>query len=1088
MTTQDGDSNWIFFPDVPLGEYRKIENLLKEDRLDFKTYANVLAQSLMNSPDPITVGIYGNSGTGKTTLMQMIRAVVDQKSEQFITVWFNAWQYDHEDHPIIPLIVSISRTLEEYEKRFQQALKREMMEGIGALTSALQSLLYGFGVKYNLDYPDFSSLNEKRSSEDIMNHCLELTKDYVSARRLYMEAFEDLQRITRDETLPKPRIVIFIDDLDRCHPNHAISLLQGVNLILKQPGISVILGFCPSLMHSFLKVRFAKEYNLEDFNPDIFLQKIIQVPFYIPENKTSSMISHIQALVEKAKMFPPEISRDKIDAIIRMLIDAGDTNPRNIVRLLNNLQISMCVADSKGEQTEPISLLFSLILSKEHYHTLRVALEQYITVLAADKETPIPLGGVVADIMEQSKKSRESFSQISRKFLALAEEQSLGLTKQALTILAQNQNLCKLLSSEPGLRWLRDPEFRSLTYKRATPHPPGAIERIEKEPKVAPQQESEDEFAKDLETGIDLISEKPGPEVLRSSEKIEHPKRVKHQEEIDPLFLLIPLSLIQGQFKKLKASLDQDAMVISSDKKTSRKLTKALANTVEKGRELNEDFQQTSQYILKMADFQPEGLAQKGLRMLAANPLLCQIFSTPQGIKWLRDPNSRQVNWDKIPVSEETLLELGFQHWAEILVKVEKEELDTLSFLLSLTLAQPIYQVLRVALRQGATIILPEDSLSYKLGKVVADVLEDARKHRESPSEISRQFSNLAEAQTDGLGKNALLLLSEKSNLYEFLSLEYCLEWLRNPSEESGEIDFPQDHGVIEQEESAIFLNEIRRQVIDEGIDPLSIHSILDDIKRNEAIPEFAKPYIRHLKPFKLMTELLSLSLRGCTALNDLTPLGSLPQLKKLDLTGCTGIINLTPISHLVSLEWLELTGCRAVSDLEPICSLTALQRLCLSGCSGMIDLNPLKNFRALEWLDLTDCRGVVDIRPLENLHRLQWLDLSGCSEVTNIEPLRNLKSITRLYLNSCTRLADIEPLEGMDALKGLYLKNCSRLINLRPLVKFGSLEIIDLTNCTWVRDLSPLADIPSLQRIRILGTGVDINGIPPVLRNKIMN
>jgi hypothetical protein len=1088
MAAQDADSKWIFCSDVPLGEYSETRNPLQEDRLDFKAYANVLAQSLMNSPDPVTLGIYGNSGTGKTTLMQMIRAFVDQKSERFVTVWFNAWQYDHEDHPIVPLIVSISRTLEEYEKKFPLEAKREIMEGVGSLTNALQSLIYGFCVKHNPDSPDFSMLNETISSESIMNQCLELTKDYLLAKRLYMDAFEDLRRIMRDSSLAKPGIVIFIDDIDQCHPDHAISLLQGINLILKQPGISVVLGICPSRIHSFLKGRFAKEYHVEDFDPDVFLQKIVQVPFYIPDNKTNGMISYIRTLVDKAEIFTAETSREKIDGIIRLLVDAGENNPRNVVHLLNSLQISVRMADSKGEQVEPISLFFSLILNKEHYHILRVALEQYITVLAVDKETPIPLGGVVADILEQCKKSREPFPQISRKFQALAEEQSLGLAKQALTILAQSQNLCQLLSSEPGLRWLKDPEFRSLTYKRITPTTPGGIEKIEREHGVAPSEEREEEFAKDLETGIDLIQEKPVSEVPRSPEKSEHPKRVKHQEEIDPLFLLIPLTLMREQFKKLKAALDQDAMVISSDKKTSKRLSKAIANTVEKGRELNEDFQQTSQYILKMADFQPEGLAQKGLRMLAADPLLCQIFSTPQGIKWLRDPNARQVNWEKIPVSQENLLELGFQHWEEILVKVERAELEPQSFLLSLTLAQSNYQVLRIALRQGAAVIQPEDSLSYKLGTVVAGVLEQACKHGESPSETAQYFVDLAEAQSEGLGKNALVILSEKSNLYDFLSLDYCLEWLRNPEGKSADEDFHQEPGVIEQEESAIFLNEIRRKVIDEGVDPLSIHSILDDIKRNEAIPEFAKPYIRHLQPLKLMTDLLSLSLRGCNALNDLTPLGFLTAMKKLDLMDCAGIINLNPIASLVSLEWLELTGCRAVSDLEPLRSLASLKRLCLSGCAGVIDLNPLMNLQSLEWLDLTDCRGVVDLRPLENLHRLQWVDISGCSEVSSIEPLRHLKTITRLYLNSCTRLADIEPLEGLGALKGLYLKNCTRLTNLRPLVKLRSLEIIDLTNCTWVRDLSPLVDIPSLQRIRILGTGVDINGIDPGLRDKILD
>ena len=76
------------------------------DGLGFSTYSEILANAALGTPGPFTVGVYGDWGTGKTSLLRMVEARLSE-SENVIPVWFNAWRYEQDDHPVVPLIATI---------------------------------------------------------------------------------------------------------------------------------------------------------------------------------------------------------------------------------------------------------------------------------------------------------------------------------------------------------------------------------------------------------------------------------------------------------------------------------------------------------------------------------------------------------------------------------------------------------------------------------------------------------------------------------------------------------------------------------------------------------------------------------------------------------------------------------------------------------------------------------------------------------------------------------------------------------------------------------------------------------------------
>ena len=83
-----------FWTDQPIA-------VAEEDRFSFGDYAEALSQIVRTGSTPITVGIFGPWGSGKTSLMRLIsyhlRGQRDTDARQPRVMWFNAWQYERDE-------------------------------------------------------------------------------------------------------------------------------------------------------------------------------------------------------------------------------------------------------------------------------------------------------------------------------------------------------------------------------------------------------------------------------------------------------------------------------------------------------------------------------------------------------------------------------------------------------------------------------------------------------------------------------------------------------------------------------------------------------------------------------------------------------------------------------------------------------------------------------------------------------------------------------------------------------------------------------------------------------------------------------
>lgn len=181
--------------------------------LGFEPYADCLVDIIRDTNPRLSIGIYGEWGTGKTTLMELIKNKLTDENSEILTVWFNAWRYEREEnYAITALMKSIAYAMVGH--RIYDEMAPAM---INTLKVVVKGIAQGLAAKF-LGNKDIADIKQ----EDIFPYVEFLTK--FDKDTIYFDGIHNIEEEMKKiwEKYPKSRIVVFIDDLDRCSPKRTL--------------------------------------------------------------------------------------------------------------------------------------------------------------------------------------------------------------------------------------------------------------------------------------------------------------------------------------------------------------------------------------------------------------------------------------------------------------------------------------------------------------------------------------------------------------------------------------------------------------------------------------------------------------------------------------------------------------------------------------------------------------------------------------------------------------------------------------------------------------------------------------------------
>lgn len=259
---------------------------------------------------PTTVGVFGDWGSGKTSLLKMIQTDLE-KDSNVLCLSFDGWLFEGYEDAKTALMGTILDAIEDRTKG--DATLWEKIKGrFHALRERVNWLrLAAFAGKVAVPVlagsPDPSGdADSSGLAADIAAGAKTIAPaDAQGLLDAVPEGEDNLRRNIRDfrgdfgELLEEAKIgtlVVFIDDLDRCMPDTIIETLEAIKLFLFAPGTAFVLGADERLVEYAVRLRFPELPNTELEVGRNYLEKLVQFPIRIPALNGADVQSYANLL------------------------------------------------------------------------------------------------------------------------------------------------------------------------------------------------------------------------------------------------------------------------------------------------------------------------------------------------------------------------------------------------------------------------------------------------------------------------------------------------------------------------------------------------------------------------------------------------------------------------------------------------------------------------------------------------------------------------------------------------------------------------------------------------------------------------
>ena len=328
-----------------------------DDKLDIKRHSKALTRFMEKTNTPITIGIQGEWGSGKTSLLNSIKHHFTQKDE-FLQIWINAWESSLLSTPEESLLKIINEIIDELLSADKNASNKKKIQESAAKV-----------FKGALRIGATAALGLKAG--EVTEELLKTQENSIKALRTQLtHLVTDLK--TR-QTNRYENIIIYVDDLDRIEPKNAVAILELLKNIFSVPNCIFVLAIDYQVVVKGLEGKFGKQTAENEWEFRAFFDKIIQLPFMMPMGDYN-ISKYINSLLEQINFVDPGVELLDDAAVSNIVGNTIGQNPRSLKRLVNSValleDLREASQEEEGNEGKPLDkkqklLLFCCLLVKK---------------------------------------------------------------------------------------------------------------------------------------------------------------------------------------------------------------------------------------------------------------------------------------------------------------------------------------------------------------------------------------------------------------------------------------------------------------------------------------------------------------------------------------------------------------------------------------------------------------------------------------------------------------------------------------------------------------------------------------------------
>ncbi|HEY3382624.1 MAG TPA: P-loop NTPase fold protein [Vicinamibacterales bacterium] len=318
------------------------DNETADDLIGFQVHADLVRAVVLNPKLlPVTVGVFGDWGGGKTSIMRMLEHGLSPESwekgsleaiqcEGTAVVYVNTWEFEGYDDAKAAILSAVLLQLHEHQ-RFGAKVRKNalrLLKGINAMRLVRLSFKYAVlpaaaaamtggaaavpaAVLAASGLSQFFAAGGKSEGEpetpaldDSGELWKGLPKDEAIDVRTFRREFATLLAEAKIESL-----VVLIDDLDRCSPDRIVENLEAVKLFLSVKNTAFVIGADRRIVEHAIRSRYARPVShggdearrasalaAEDQLVRDYLEKLVQVPYAIPRLSAAEIETYMTLL------------------------------------------------------------------------------------------------------------------------------------------------------------------------------------------------------------------------------------------------------------------------------------------------------------------------------------------------------------------------------------------------------------------------------------------------------------------------------------------------------------------------------------------------------------------------------------------------------------------------------------------------------------------------------------------------------------------------------------------------------------------------------------------------------------------------